>query len=93
MNVSDNFSKFIQFGLNISANTYQGIDPFVLSVLLTPLAPPGGTSIVKISWFLYLFLIFLSVGAPNNFFSNYSKQCLKSPLLVSGLRKMIYCPI
>ena len=42
---------------------------FGLPDFLTP-APetPGGATIVKISWFLYLFLIFLSGGAPNNFF-------------------------
>ena len=37
----DGFSKFVQFGLNISAKTHQGIDPCALPVLLTPLAPLG----------------------------------------------------
>ena len=35
------FLKFVQFGLNISAKTHQGIDPYNLSVHLTPLAPLG----------------------------------------------------
>ena len=35
------FSKFVQFGLNISVKTHQVINPLVLPGFLTPLAPLG----------------------------------------------------
>ena len=35
----DGFSKFVQFGLNISTKRPQVIDPWVLPFFLTPLAP------------------------------------------------------
>ena len=78
----DSFSKFVQFGLNIRAKT-----TLVLPVFFDTPGTPGGASIVKISCFFCLFFIFLSGGTPYNFFQLIQKKSLKSPLLVSGLRK------
>ena len=61
--------------------------------LTTAPKTPGGATIVKISWFLYLFLIFLSGGAPNNFFQIIKNKDWSHRCWFQAFKNMICCPI
>ena len=58
------FSNFVQFQLKISAKTHQGVDPQVLPIFLTPLAPLG---MVK-QWRYMSFEYFTTVALPGGNF-------------------------
>ena len=61
---SDGFSKFVQFGLNIKAKTYQVIYSLVLPFLLTPLAPCIHSEDIMVFCFWYFWV----VAPPKTFF-------------------------
>ena len=67
------FSKFVQFAWILAQKHIKLLILWSFWFFWHPWHP-WGASIVKISWFLCLFLIFLSGGTPYNFFlSNNSK--------------------
>ena len=63
---SDSFSNILHFKLNISTPNLYELIRWIIAFFLSPLGSLGAH--LYISELLYLFLIFLSGGAPYNFF-------------------------